>query len=143
MSDSQKSMHSDLKKKIILFDGVCNLCNSAVTFIIKRDSNDSFRFASLQSDTGRTLLKKHAIDPILTDSIILIDNEKVSDKSSAALRIARELKGTIRVLYLFIILPKFIRDRIYDFIARNRYRWFGKKSSCMIPTTNLKNKFLS
>jgi len=129
-------------KQVILFDGVCNLCNSAVTFIIKRDGRDVFRFASLQSKLGIALLQKFDIDPIKTDSLILISGEKAFVKSSAALRISRGLSGVWPWLSVFLILPKYIRDGIYDGIARNRYKWFGKKESCMIPTPALKNKFV-
>jgi predicted DCC family thiol-disulfide oxidoreductase YuxK len=128
--------------KIILFDGLCNLCSSAVTFIIKRDKKDVFRFASLQSACGKELLDTFDIDPVNTDSLILISKEKAYLRSSAALRIARGLNGGYPLLFGFLLLPKFLRDRIYDFIARNRYNWFGKKESCMIPTPELKSKFL-
>lgn len=130
------------EKKIILFDGVCNLCNGAVTFIIKRDKRDLFRYAALQSETGLQFIEKHGVDTSKTDSIILVENEKYYTKSSAALRVARHLSGGYPLLYGFMILPKFIRDRLYDIIANNRYTWFGKKESCMIPTPELKEKFL-
>lgn len=129
-------------KKIILFDGVCNLCNNSVTFIIKRDKKDIFRYAALQSEIGKELTKKFSIDASKTDSIILIDGKKAYVKSSAALRIARHLNGGYPLLYGFLILPAFIRNFFYDIIARNRYKWFGKKDSCMIPTPELKSKFL-
>ncbi len=129
-------------KKIILFDGVCNLCNNSVVFIIKRDKKDVFRFAAIQSDAGEKLIKKHTIDTSKTDSIILIDNNSYSVKSSAALKIAKHLKGGYPLLYGFIILPAFFRNWVYDIIAKNRYKWFGKKDSCMIPTPELKSKFL-
>lgn len=132
----------DPEKKIILFDGLCNLCSSAVTFIIKRDKKNDFRFASLQSAHGKELLKKFNIDTINTDSLILISKEKAYLRSSAALRIARGLSGVYSLLAAFLILPKFLRDGIYDFIARNRYNWFGKKENCIIPTPELKSKFL-
>jgi len=132
----------NIEKKIILFDGICNLCNSAVTFIIKRDKKDVFRFASLQSDLGNELLRKFAIDPEKTDSLILISEGKAFIKSSAALQIARGLDGGYPLLVVFLLLPKFLRNGVYDFIARNRYDWFGKKENCMIPTPELKSKFL-
>ncbi|MBA3985033.1 MAG: thiol-disulfide oxidoreductase DCC family protein [Flavobacteriales bacterium] len=130
------------KKKIILFDGVCNLCNNSVVFIIKRDKKDIFRFAAIQSEEGEKLIQKHQIDTSKTDSIILVEGDSYSVKSTAALRIARNLKGINPVLYIFIVLPAFIRNWVYDFIAKNRYRWFGKKDSCMIPTPELRSKFL-
>ncbi|RFN58111.1 thiol-disulfide oxidoreductase DCC family protein [Marixanthomonas ophiurae] len=135
-------MNSDKTHKIILFDGVCNLCNSSVVFAIKRDKNDVFRFAALQSKVGEQLISKLNIDTSKTDSIILIDGEKYHEKSSAALRIAKQLSGGWPLLYVFIILPEFIRDSVYSFIAKNRYKWYGKRESCMIPTPELQAKFL-
>ncbi|MDP5045025.1 MAG: thiol-disulfide oxidoreductase DCC family protein [Leeuwenhoekiella sp.] len=131
-----------MDSKIILFDGVCNLCNGAINFVIKQDSKAVFKFASLQSETGMRLLKKHKIDPQKTDSIILVEEDKVSVKSTAALRISRFLDKGYPLLYGFMIIPGFIRNYVYDFIARNRYKWFGKKESCMIPTPELKSRFL-
>tara|TARA_R110002020_G_scaffold155322_2_gene336277 strand:- start:800 stop:1207 length:408 start_codon:yes stop_codon:yes gene_type:complete len=135
-------LNSEKKHKIILFDGVCNLCNSSVIFAIKRDKSDVFRFAALQSEIGEQLTSKYNIDTSKTDSIILIDGEKYYEKSSAALHIAKYLSGGWPLLYFFIILPKFIRDSVYNFIAKNRYKWYGKKESCMIPTPELQAKFL-
>jgi len=130
------------EKKIILFDGVCNLCNGSVVFIIKRDKKDVFRFAALQSEIGQELISKLKIDTSKTDSIILVTNDSYASKSTAALKIARELSGGYPLLYAFMIIPVFIRNFVYDIIAKNRYRWFGKKESCMIPTPELKAKFL-
>lgn len=135
-------MIDSVKHKIILFDGVCNLCNSSVTFVIKRDKNDLFRFAALQEEAGQKLIEKHGIDTSNTDSIILIDGEKAYVKSTAALKIARHLGGGYALLYAFMIVPRFLRNWVYDYVARNRYRWYGKKDSCMIPTPELKAKFL-
>lgn len=129
-------------KKIILFDGVCNLCNNSVTFIIKRDKKDVFRYAALQSDVGKELTEKYQINTSKVDSIILIDGTKARVKSSAALTIAKDLSGAYPLLYGLMIFPVFIRNFFYDIIARNRYKWFGKKDSCMIPTPELKSKFL-
>lgn len=129
-------------KHIVLFDGVCNLCNGAVLFIIKRDKKDRFRFAALESDLGKELLARHNIDPGKIDSIVLISGDSAFAKAGAALRIAKYLTGLWPLLYSLIIIPKFIADAVYDFIARNRYKWFGKKESCMIPTPELKAKFL-
>lgn len=129
-------------KKIILFDGICNLCNKSIQFIIKKDKKDVFRFAALQSEVGQYFLNKFEIDRKRTDSMILIDSEEnFYVKSSAALRIAKELP-TISWMRLFLVLPKFFRDGVYNIIAKNRYRWFGKKDECMIPTPELKAKFL-
>lgn len=129
-------------KHIVLFDGVCNLCNGAVLFIIKRDKKDRFRFAALESDLGKELLARHNIDPSKIDSIVLISGDSAFAKAGAALRIAKHLTGLWPLLYSLVIIPKFIADAVYDFIARNRYKWFGKKDSCMIPTPELKSKFL-
>lgn len=135
-------MNRTKDKKIILFDGVCNLCNGAVTFIIKRDDEDIFRYAALQSDVGKKLTEKQGIDTDQVDSIVLIDGERHYIKSSAALHIARHLSGGYPLLYGFMVLPTAIRNGVYDWIARNRYRWFGKKDQCMVPTPELKAKFL-
>lgn len=128
--------------KVILFDGVCNLCNASVNFVIKRDKKDTFRFAALQSDIGKELTSKFNIDSTQTDSIILIDNKKCYVKSTAALHISKHLMGVYPLLYVFMFVPNFIRNWVYDFVARNRYQWYGKKESCMIPTPELKKKFL-
>ncbi len=129
-------------KKIILFDGVCNLCNGAVNFIIERDIKNVFQFAALQSEAGVALTAKFGIDTKKVDSIILIDDEKVYIKSTAALRASRYLSGAYPLLYSLMIFPTFFRNWVYDIIAKNRYKWFGKKESCMIPTAELKAKFL-
>ncbi len=130
------------KQKIILFDGVCNLCNGAVTYIIKRDKKNVFKFATLQSETGQELVSKFKIDTLKVDSIILIDGDKHYEKSTAALHIAKQLSGAYPLLFGFMIVPKFLRNAVYDYVARNRYKWFGKKESCMIPTPELKSKFI-
>ena len=129
--------------QIILFDGVCNLCNDAVRFIMKRDKNKIFRYASLQSDLGKKLLAERNIDPSTTDSIVLIDPDVAYyTKSSAALQIAKKLSGLYPLLSGFLFFPKFLRDPVYDFIAKNRYKWFGKKENCMIPTEEQKALFV-
>jgi len=128
--------------KIILFDGVCNLCNASVNFVIKRDENDVFRFAALQSEIGKKYVSKFNIDPSETDSIILIDNDKCYVKSTAALHISKAMSGGYPLLFGFIIIPTFIRNWVYDYVAKNRYKWYGKKESCMVPTQELKGKFL-
>lgn len=130
-------------KKIILFDGVCNLCNGAVQFIIRQDKNDTFRFAALQSEKGQQLIKERGIDTNVIDSIILIKpNVAYYIKSDAALEIANNFGGGWKFLQIFKLLPTSIRDFFYDFIARNRYRWFGQKNQCMIPTPELRAKFI-
>ena len=130
-------------KKLILFDGVCNLCNSSVQYVIKHDKKNKFMFAALQSDTGLEIIKKHNIDTAKTDSILLYTPEKgVTSKSTAALQIAYHLGFPQHLLSLFLIIPTVIRNWVYDYIAKNRYKWFGKKESCWIPTPELKSKFL-
>ena len=130
-------------KKIILFDGVCNLCNSSVQYVIKHDKKDIFRFVSLQSELGQKIVKHIGINPIHIDSIVLYEpGISYYYKSTAALEIAKGLSGVITLATFFIILPTRIRDLIYDYVAKNRYKWYGKKESCMIPTSELKAKFL-
>jgi predicted DCC family thiol-disulfide oxidoreductase YuxK len=130
-------------KKIILFDGVCNLCNNAVNFIIEHDKKDVFRFASLQSEIGKKLTSNRGIDPEVIDSIVLIEpGVAYYQKSTAALEISKELSGGYSFLSYLSIFPEVIRDGIYDLTANNRYKWFGKKDACMIPTPELKAKFL-
>ncbi len=130
-------------KKIILFDGVCNLCNGAVQYVIKHDKKDVFRFAALQSDLGIKILKHINIDPKNIDSIILYEpGISYYYKSSAAIEIANAMGGIFSLSTIFKIIPQFIRNPIYDFVAQNRYKWYGKKDNCMIPTPELRSKFL-
>ncbi|MCH6200230.1 thiol-disulfide oxidoreductase DCC family protein [Aquiflexum sp. LQ15W] len=130
------------KYDIILFDGVCNLCNNAVDFIIRRDKNDCFKFGALQDNATKIILKEYKINQDYIDSIILIRGDLVFYKSKAALEIARNLESPWPAMYIFNVVPAFIRDPIYDWIARNRYKWFGKKETCRIPSTKEKQKFL-
>lgn len=130
------------KNKIILFDGVCNLCSSSVQFIIERDKEDQFQFASLQSDFAQKILLKNKLNTSTFDSIVLVENDKIYQKSGAALRIAKELEFPWNLLYVFMIVPYPIRDFVYGIIAKNRYKWFGKKESCWLPTPELRSKFL-
>lgn len=125
---------------IVLFDGVCNLCNGAVEFIIKRDKLHKFRFASLQSNIGRKLCHQHGILKN-NESIIYIRQGKCFYESTAILNVFYDLKGIYRAMYLFIIIPPFVRNSIYRLIARNRYRLFGKKDSCILPSEELKKYF--
>lgn len=127
---------------IVLFDGVCNLCNKSVQFIIRHDKLDRFRFASLQGETGQAILKKHGLPPDQFNSFILAEGEKVSLRSTGALRMLKLLGGGWSVLYVFIIVPPFIRDAVYNLVARYRYHWFGRKASCMVPTPAIRHKFL-
>jgi predicted DCC family thiol-disulfide oxidoreductase YuxK len=126
---------------VILFDGVCNFCDASVQFILNRDPNETFHFASLQSEAGQELLKKYKVRDDV-DSMILIENEKVYYKSAAALRISRHLRGAWKLLYVFMVVPAPIRNIVYDLIAKNRYKWFGQKESCMLPPPNVRKRFL-
>lgn len=129
-------------KSIVVFDGVCNFCNASVNFIIKNDSKDNFRFAAYQSEAGEMLSKKYNFKFDDPETIILIEGGKAYEKSTAALRIAKKLDGIYSLLYSYIFIPKGVRDYFYKFIAKNRYKWFGKKDSCMIPSKELRAKFL-
>ncbi|MGJ8592899.1 MAG: thiol-disulfide oxidoreductase DCC family protein [Aquaticitalea sp.] len=130
-------------KKLILFDGVCNLCDASVQYIIKHDRNDVFRYTALQSEVGQKIIQDFKIDTSKLDSILLYSAESgISYKSSAALKIASKLGFPRNLLSLFFIVPTFIRNWVYDYIANNRYKWYGKKDECMIPTPELKSKFL-
>lgn len=127
---------------IILFDGVCNLCNGAVQFVIKNDKKKEFYFAALQSDAGIALSQKYNLPTNSMKTFVAIIDGKNYTRSTAALQVAKRLGGALSMIYVLIIVPPFIRDAVYDFIARNRYRWFGKKESCMIPTPELRERFL-
>lgn len=130
-------------KKLILFDGVCNLCNTSIQYIIKRDKKNTFIFTPLQSEIGCQLIKAYKIDPIHTDSILFYSETKgIKNKSTAILYIAYHLGFPNNLMTFFFIIPNFIRNWIYDYIAKNRYKWYGKKESCMIPTPELENKFI-
>lgn len=131
-----------IEKPIIFFDGVCNLCNSSVQFVIKYDAGNKFLFAPLQGITAKEILEKHNHPTKQLNSFVLYKNDRLFTQSTAALKVARELKGWPSWLYAFIIVPVFIRDAVYNFIAKNRYKWFGKKDSCMLPSPALKAKFL-
>ena len=130
-------------KKLILFDGVCNLCNSSVNFIIKNDSKGIFMFTPLQGKVGQWIIEKHNVDVTSIDSILLYSNQEpeLKIKSSAALSIAFNLRFPFSLLVIFFIIPKVFRDWVYDYIAKHRYRWFGQKTVCMIPSEKRKNRF--
>jgi predicted DCC family thiol-disulfide oxidoreductase YuxK len=134
---------STAPKKIILFDGVCNFCNWSVQFVMDRDAQKQFYFASLQSDTGQALLERFGLKDADIDSVVFIQGDKAYVKSSAALKIASQLDGWIKVMGIFRIIPSFISDFVYDIIAANRYRWFGKREHCMIPTREQRAQFLT
>lgn len=127
---------------ILLFDGVCNLCDGVVQFIIRKDRKQLFRFASLQSAAGQELLRSAGLPLSDFDSFVYIRGDRYYRRSTAALLVLKELGGLWQLTYLFRIVPRFIRDAVYRLIARSRYRWFGKKESCMLPTPALKERFL-
>lgn len=128
-------------ERIILFDGECNFCDQSVQFIIKRDPKGHFKFASLQSYLGKELLNKHNA-PEDIDSFVLIENNNCYFKSSAALRVCKNLEGAWKIPYVLLVIPKPIRDFFYGLIAKNRYTWFGKKESCMLPSPEERKRFL-
>ncbi|MBL7845282.1 MAG: thiol-disulfide oxidoreductase DCC family protein [Cyclobacteriaceae bacterium] len=127
---------------VVLFDGVCNLCSNSVQFIIKRDPKARFKFASLQSAYGQAELTRFNLDPTQLHSIILVQGDTFLERSNAALEIARHLSGAWPLFYAFKIVPRFLRDPVYNWIARNRYRWFGRKNECWLPTHDLRDRFL-
>jgi predicted DCC family thiol-disulfide oxidoreductase YuxK len=131
----------NIKQPVILFDGVCNLCNKVVQFVIKRDKKNIFRFASLQSSFGQNLLKCYNLPVDNFNSFILYKKGKVYAKSTAALMVAKQLPGW-SLLYPLILIPAFLRNMFYDLVAKNRYKWFGKKEECWIPTHDMKSKFV-
>lgn len=127
---------------LVLFDGVCNLCNNSVQMIIRHDPGGYFRFTSLQSEAGRELLRMQGLPEDYTGSLLLWENGKLYKESGAALRIARRMNGLWPLLYAGILVPPFLRNLVYRWIARNRYKWWGKKDQCMIPSPELKQRFL-
>ena len=131
-----------MNRPIILFDGVCNFCNGTVNFLLKQDKHQIFLFAPLQSVKGQELLEKYGLPKENNRSFILLDEGKVYQKSSAALRLTKGLPWFWKLFQVFYIIPSFIRDALYDLIARNRYKWFGKKDECMVPTDEQRSRFL-
>lgn len=127
---------------IIIFDGVCHLCNSSVDFVMRRDRKRMFRYTANQMETGRKLLVEQGVDPDQVESVYLYQDGVLYDKSTAALKIARKLGFPYRLLYGFMVIPRGFRDFFYDLIARNRYKWFGKKETCRLPTPEEKALFL-
>ena len=127
---------------IILFDGVCNFCNNKINLVIRKDKKDFFRFAPLQSETGKKIMADHGIIMPDPDTFIFIENNKIYNRSSAALHIAKHMDGLWKLFFAFIIVPRFVRDLFYRLIAKNRYKWWGVRESCMIPTPEVRKKFL-
>lgn len=127
---------------IILFDGVCNLCNGRVQFVIKHDKKKQIHFAALQSETGQRLLQEYQLAGNNLQSFVFIEKGKAYTQSTAALRVCKYLDGLYKIFYAFLIIPRFIRDAVYRVIANNRYKWFGKREACMIPSPEVKARFL-
>ena len=127
---------------IVLFDGVCNFCNGAVNFIIRHDRDGRFKFAPLQSETGERLKREYSIPPD-TDSLVLVEGGKAYTHSTGALKIAKGLGGIWQLAYVFMLLPEPVRDWFYKTFAKNRYKWFGKKDVCMVPTPEIRGRFLT
>src|SRR3954471_7457378 len=135
-------MDAKLPDHLIVFDGVCNLCNDAVQFVIRHDRRGRFMFTSLQSEAGQEILRGNGLPADHFDSFIYIRDQKVYQRSGAALYMLRDIGGLWSLLFAFIIVPRFIRDFVYDTVARHRYRWFGRRESCIIPTSELRGRFL-
>jgi predicted DCC family thiol-disulfide oxidoreductase YuxK len=129
-------------EKILLFDGICNLCNGAIRFVIKRDPAGKFKFAALQSETGKQLVEKFGLPAKGTDSFVFITGDQHYLRSSAALRVLKAIGGGWKWFYVFMVIPRPIRDFVYNMIARSRYRIFGKRDTCMVPTPDLQDRFV-
>lgn len=135
-------MNIDVKSPVLLFDGVCNLCNASVQWILTHDARGTFRFAALQSDAGQSLLRRFGLDQVRFDSVILVEGDRIFMRSDAPLEIARRLGGLWTLAYGLKVIPRFLRDGVYNWIARNRYRWFGRREACMLPRPEWKERFL-
>ncbi len=127
---------------VLLIDGHCNMCHGLAKFVVGRDKRAVFRFASLQSELGRRLLKEGGMPEDALETFVMVDNGKYYTKSTAALRIGRKLGWPWSVAYPAIVVPRFVRDRVYRFVARRRYRWFGRSESCLLPTPEMRSRFL-
>jgi len=132
----------NLNKKIILFDGVCNLCNNLINKIIRLDKHDKFLFASLQGKKGKEIIKEFNLQEKNIDSIVLYSNKEIKIKSRAVINIIFNINPLFRFIIIFRIIPSFILDIIYDYVSKRRYKWFGKKNKCMIPDKNIQSKFI-
>ena len=133
---------SEVQNPVILFDGVCNLCNGSILFILNRDPSGIFRFAPLQSETGKNPLSKFDLPNDKLDSIILVENNEYYLRSTAELKILQRLGALWKIVYVFMLVPRPVRDYIYDIVARNRYKWYGKRAECMIPSSDIESRFL-
>ncbi len=141
-TEVKKQEALSISKPIMLFDGVCNLCNNTVQFVIERDKQAKIMFTSLQSEAGQAILQKYNLPSDDFDSFVLLKDGTIYQRSTAALKVAAELGMPYALMGLFLIIPEPIRDAVYNFIAKNRYKWFGKEESCWLPTPELKSRFL-
>ena len=135
-------MNENIKFPILLFDGVCNLCNASVQWVLLRDRRATFSFAALQSETGRRLLEERGLNDQYLDTVVLVDHDRVYTRSDAAIETATRLGGWWKILSIFRFIPRPLRDGIYNWVAGNRYRWFGRQETCMLPRPEWKNRFL-
>ncbi|MFC0271011.1 thiol-disulfide oxidoreductase DCC family protein [Metabacillus herbersteinensis] len=133
----------DEQHKVLLFDGVCNFCNNTINFVIRHDKKGRFRFAALQSEVGQDLLTKHQLPNTDFDSFVYLDHSTVYTKSTATLHVLKGIGGFWSLFYVLIVIPNPLRDQVYLWIAKNRYKWFGKRDQCMIPTPEVRKRFLS
>ena len=131
-----------IPEKLVLFDGVCNLCNALVQFVIRHDRAAKFRFATIQSEIGREIFQSHGLDPADLQTFVFISDGKMHVRSDAAIEVVSRFGGAWRFFTVFRLVPRVARDWIYSMVARNRYRWFGRKDVCMIPTPEIKERFL-
>jgi predicted DCC family thiol-disulfide oxidoreductase YuxK len=138
----RQELHAESGGAIVLFDGVCNLCSAWVQFLLARDARRRFRFASLQSEAGAALARRHGLSPEAMQSVVLVEGGRAWVRSSAVLRIARGLGWPWPALSLFAVVPPFVRDRVYDWVAANRYRWFGQRETCWLPRPEWRDRFL-
>ncbi len=130
------------EQPVLLFDGVCNLCSSSVQFVIKHDPKGKLKFAALQSEVGKQLLAKHQLSTKALSSLVLVEGDRVFTHSTGALRLSKYLSGLWPMAYGLVVIPAFLRNMVYNWIAKNRYKWFGEKTECWIPTPELKSRFL-
>ena len=135
-------MTGEIPDNLVLFDGVCNLCNALVQFVIRHDPKAKFRFAAIQSDIGRTIFQKYGMDPADLQTFVFISDNQIFLRSSAAIAVISRFGGAWRMCAIFWLIPRFVRDAVYSAIAKNRYRWFGRKETCMIPTPGIEKRFL-
>jgi predicted DCC family thiol-disulfide oxidoreductase YuxK len=138
----KKLANEDINSPVLLFDGVCNLCNTSVQWVLQRDRCGIFKFAALQSDTGQALLRRFGLPAENFDTVVLIDGGRIFTHSDAPLEVVRRLGGLWSLFYVLRFVPRFVRDTVYNFVANNRYRWFGRQSECMLPRPEWKGRFV-